>query len=153
MALALLMEGCAPRPQRPVPSAPAPEPEASLPEIRVVSDGGEEVPAVRGSYCWSGSGRSVCADSVAPPELVASLSPAPVPRESILGFRFARRPVEGSLEVRRWTGTASERVRFVRPGAFALPEQSGEYVYSVSARWPEGDVTWAFRVRVTKKRA
>jgi hypothetical protein len=121
---------------------------SSFPTLRVLA-AGIDIPAVRGSSCWTEGSRSLCADAIPPPDLARGTTPPPeLPPGTQVEVRFDPPPLEDTLEVHRWVEGRPVRVLLTAPGSFVLPDDPGTYVYDVSARWPRGDATWAFGVRV-----
>jgi len=140
-----------------------PSPEAilespDLPKLRARS-GSTDIPVVRGSLCWSKGGAGVCADAIAPPELAKTVAPAELPPGAAIMLEHAPPPLADSLLVNRWIDGRPVRVvlqagsgpgnRGLTP-SFVVPDEPGTYVYDAFARWPQGDVSWAFHVMVKK---
>lgn len=118
------------------------------PELTAWADG-EPVKTLRGSYTWRDGQRAIVADSVSPADLVRVMhyQPPQVPPGARVAFAFAQPPLRESLSVEQWEGNNREPVSLTG-GTFFLPEAPGVYLYSVHARWHEGEATYVFQVAV-----
>jgi hypothetical protein len=117
-------------------------PEQDLPEL-TVKLGGEDEPAVRGSYCWTEGGTSACADASGDPfdyERFSGMISARTGTEVELLFSLA--PQSSRVSVQLEDGRGSQ----VSSGQVRIPDEPGRYGYTVFAQWPQGDVSYFFIV-------
>lgn len=105
---------------------------------------GNPVPYQVGSYTWIEGGRGVAVDTVDPPALVESLEPVVVRPNAVLTVSFADAPEE--IHAGIWT----DDLQPVSGGRLVLPPEEGDYVYLLVASWPQGSVSYAFPVRVSR---
>ena len=122
-------------------NAPA-APLASLPHAFVVLGAdSHELPA--GTYCWRSGELGMCADMSSPEELLKArhVAPFPVPRGVIPRLRYSRSPDTSRVIELRGLGAGID----IEPNYW--PEVSGGlHTYTVSVRWPEGNVTYVFQL-------
>jgi len=107
---------------------------------------GTPVPYQVGSYTWSEKGRGVAVDTVDPTALVEPLEPVAVRPNAVLTVSFAHQPEE--IRAGIWTDNGVD-LQPVSDGRVPLPSDEGDYVYVLSVSWTQGDVTYAFPVRVS----
>ncbi|MCM3781784.1 hypothetical protein M3231_02250 [Neobacillus mesonae] len=117
------------------------------PKIRV---DGKEVTSVRGSYCWEGKFRSLCAESITPPDLMKhhELQPTVVQPEAKLFIEFEQEPLDGSMGVNQWSDNHNAVDIPLNYNMIAVPKQKGIYIYDVYAHWNNGSSSYAFSVKV-----
>ncbi|NDJ34556.1 MAG: hypothetical protein GYB64_07790, partial [Chloroflexi bacterium] len=125
-----------------------PEPRTP-PTIMIWALGGGFQPGIEGDSCWQGSCRELPIRSDMPPG-----TPVVTP------FQLAANWPDGPAEVTMTVYDAADRERPLHRAAFAPPPSSsvlwappqnlppGEYVLVTTFRWPEGEVTRGFPVRV-----
>lgn len=112
--------------------------------------GGTPIPVAEGSYCWDSLLTSECVDKgyASPFEMGTVYEPVHVSPEEEIEIYFDHRPIEGSVQVERWTdATGGERFQ-PENGKFLAPQQSGLYVYHIMAQWEKGDGSYAFSINV-----
>jgi hypothetical protein len=122
--------------------------EIAMPKVEVTI-AGTAVPAGLGSYCWPSGGNSVtCADMLSIETVIQGdhLAPSLASAASPGTISFDRRPKSMGLMV----GSDEAHLQAVplTGNAFQAPVSPGRWVYMVSARWAEGDVSWVFVVSV-----
>lgn len=123
--------------------------EAKPPEPVVTIDE-KEISIVRGSYCWSSSLKSVCEDTSAPPDIVSYANQKPVAAQpsTEVTIDFDEKPLKDSIELSRWLNEEESTSVPLNDHTFVLPKEKGSYIYSVSARWDQGDAVYAFIIEV-----
>jgi len=131
LCTALFLGGCLEQPLKKPPQA----------EITIE---GRRISAVQGSYCWE----EVCADAKYSSAFEAGteIRPVEVPPGIRVKIRFPEEP--DHLTVAQWTDEHSSSEVRMKDHAFAVPDKEGLYVYELSARWKEGDASFAFSVEV-----
>jgi len=122
----------------------------SMPPEPVVSIGERNVPAIRGTYCWSSLMKGVCVDTAAPPGIISfenhtTVSAAPGTEVKI---DFEEQPLKDSIYLSRWLDDEKDIQVPLKGNMFELPKDKGTYVYSVSANWNNGDAVYAFVIEV-----
>ena len=112
--------------------------------------GGSHVSLARGSYCWSSGGQATCADSADPEALLRTgyLKPVTAPSGAPVKVTFNSAP--SSVENRLLWAASGTVTAAASPGAsFVLAAQPGRYVYAITGKWQEGDVSFLLPVDVT----
>ncbi|MCZ8518534.1 MULTISPECIES: hypothetical protein [Paenibacillus] len=114
----------------------------SQPPLPDVMAGEQEIPVIRGSYCWSALRGTECVDIDSPTE-----------RMSDNGYVTMTAPARAKVRIRFWNRPSST-VLSVSPGkygpgraevpgyedfTFALPDAAGIYLYDLHAVWGEGN--------------
>ena len=116
------------------------------PDLTVTADG-QHIAVIRGSSCWPQMlQRALCVDSAPTPELLKGEVPEIVPPGAHVRMTFGRSPA--SLAAWRWVSGAPIQQEVAHGHTIILPLAPGVYLYSVSARWDEGDASYAFVVAV-----
>ena len=80
--------------------------------------------------------------------LAKSLEPVIVAPRSSIHLSYDPPPIVGSIEVSRWIGSRPQDVALTGEQSITAPRDPGVYVYSVFARWPQGDSTHVFRIEI-----
>lgn len=117
------------------------------PEVRA---DGESIPTILGSYCWTVGDASVCADAVAPQEVIALMGWAPpVAPGARVKVSFPGPLLAGSLGVTHFSGVgAAVKIELDGDSSFQVPTDAGRYIYAVHGRWPQGDASYVFALEV-----
>ena len=115
-----------------------------------ISIGKQEVPAIRGTYCWSSMMKSICVDTAAPPGIISfenhkMVSSSPGTEVTI---DFDKKPLKDSIHLSRWLNEEESLQVPLKGNKFVLPEEKGTYIYGVSANWNKGDAVYAFVIEV-----
>lgn len=120
------------------------------PPTPIITVEGQKVEWVQGSYCWEELFKGVCADMISPPELIKfqELEPVVVSPQSQLKIEFKKEPKENTLRVDKWLTNGEIENVPVSDNVIQLPKERGIYVYDVSARWDNGDSSYAFAIEV-----
>jgi hypothetical protein len=113
--------------------------------------GATHVSLARGSYCWSSGGQGTCADSADPETLIRTgyLKPVTAPAGAQVQVMFNSKPstVENTL---LWAANGTVTAATSAGASFALTAQPGRYVYAITGKWQEGDVSFLLPVDVTR---
>jgi hypothetical protein len=106
--------------------------------------GSTHVSLQRGGYCWSTGSHATCADSADPQALLQTgyLKPVKVRAGATVKVSFSSEP--SSVEV----GLVGRTPVLANP--FALTDEPGSYVYTITGYWHEGDVAFFLPVDVTR---
>jgi hypothetical protein len=122
------------------------------PPKTVVEIGNETYETVLGSYCW----KSMCVDTVGPPELLEGKDPVKVRagEEIVIVMDYNPKPNEISVE-QIINDNDSTEVK-IKKNRFAAPTEKGVYYYTYSVWWKDekeknvshGDAFYAFAIEV-----
>jgi len=111
---------------------------------------GEAIDVEKGSYSWRSFGRETIADSPAPPMLVRGLEPKTITPGAELKIKFSKEPNKMALS--RWVesdGRAKEIQQIeLKDHTFTMPNDPGQYIYSLRSEWNEGGGNYAFVVLI-----
>ena len=125
--------------------------DAEPPEIMLVA-GNETIHGSQGSSCWSSAKGSVCGLSVAAPEIVENQKSTNVSQDVSLRFEsdgteankytYRVHSLDGNnSRIRSGNATNGFNVSTLEPDVYAV---------SGSGWWDKGDVTYAFKIRLTE---
>ena len=119
------------------------------PEPTITIDG-KKLEVARGSYCWNGLLKSICADTISPPMLIEhhDIKPVIVSPESELKIEFEKKPNANTLGVNRWFNDNEVEGVSLRNNVLIAPKEIGVYIYDVHARWKKGSSSYAFVIEV-----
>ncbi|MGN7385245.1 hypothetical protein [Paenibacillus sp. SAFN-117] len=124
--LAILLVGCSSRP---------PMPSLTADNIKI--------PVVLGTYAW----KNVVADAPGPNYLVKDTESVTVSPGTEVTIKFSGKPDRMILS--RWEGQESREEVELESNKFTLPEEKGEYIYSIRAEWGKNKSgLYAFIVKV-----
>lgn len=145
MIAALLLTGCGS-----ASSAQGSLQQLPQPPQPVIEWSGKTAATVATSYCWSNNGEAICADTAAPPELIANQKPAPlqVKPGATLSVTYAQAPNANTLRVTQWNGMNEVAQTLENGNQWKAPEQPGWYLYDVRGNWTQGDAGHAFVIEV-----
>lgn len=103
----------------------------------------------RGSYCWSYPGHAECADSAGPEQLLRSgfLKPYRTAGgfDALITFKAAAEPADFSVNVFAPNGKTKAvpgSARHTFSIETVTPPAAGIYVYVITGKWSEGDVSF-----------
>ena len=121
---------------------------SATPPSPIVKADGKKIETARGSYCWETKWNAVCADSVAPPEIIAhdQMLPVAVAPEAKITIAFKDKPTESGVNV--WTTEKDATTVPLINEAFIAPKEQGIYIYDVYAHWEKGSASYAFVIKV-----
>lgn len=121
---------------------------AAPPTPSITTADGKKITAMRGSYCWRNKSTGVCADSDAPPAIIAHYQTMPitVASEDEIHIRFSKPPIESG--VNQWTNDNDAVATQMSGDLFTAPKQQGVYIYDVYAHWEQGSASYAFVIEV-----
>jgi hypothetical protein len=124
------------------------------PPKTVVKIGNETYETVLGSYCW----KSMCVDTVGPPELLEGIDPIKViPGEKIvIVMDYNPKPNEIYMYQMVNDEDSMETEVKMKNNRFAAPKEKGVYYYTYSVWWKDkeeknvshGDAFYAFVIEV-----
>lgn len=146
VSLLVLLTGCGsvtgifskrPPEAGPTESIRPPQPELSV--------GSERVPFALGSYCWREGATGICADSIAPPDLLKfrQIPVMAVGPGAQMTVHFPALPKEMSAAVHGGGGPLA-----VDGSKVTLPTAAGTHIIILFARWDRGDGSYVFHVDV-----
>lgn len=123
---------------------------AAGPPEPAVAIGEKEVPAIRGTYCWSSLVKNICEDSLSAPAIISFKNQKPLSADpgAEVTIDFNEQPLKDSIYLSRWLNDEKDIQVPLKGNMFELPKDKGTYVYSVSANWNNGDAVYAFVIEV-----
>jgi hypothetical protein len=107
----------------------------------------KKYPIIMGSFSWN----NIEADSAPPSVLTKGIEPLKVSSTTKINMEFSpdRRPVD--LKMYYWEGNErGSEIELIDGFSFRAPKEKGEYIYEILAKWPEGLVHYAAKVKVVK---
>jgi len=107
------------------------------------------VEVTEGTYCWNHFTSSECVDMMSPTQMIDEnyLVPTAVKPGATLTYTFSRTPLKDSVELLLWEQNDEKKVP-LNKNVFRAPKKQGTYVYSISARWENGDASYIFAIQV-----
>lgn len=119
--------------------------EPPTPEVSVNE---RDIPVTEGSYCWDSGTSAECVDKIYknPVEMAEQHDPTSVLKGATIQLDFSPYPEQLKLTLWREDGTR-EKVE-TRDHTITVPNQEGLYIYEMEAAFDQGDVPYAFSVRV-----
>ncbi|WP_139993586.1 hypothetical protein [Kurthia sp. Dielmo] len=120
-----------------------------IPSLSVRADN-KIVEVTQGTYCWSSLISSECVDKIAPTQMVKEgiITPTVVKPGAVLSYQFSKKPV-GDSESILFEDEAGHSIDVKRENqTFKAPIKKGLYMYTISARWDKGDVSYAIAIDV-----
>ncbi|MBP1936527.1 hypothetical protein [Paenibacillus sediminis] len=117
-----------------------------------ISVGDSRISYHMGAYCWTGtnSNSGICSD---PPhtetfnKIIEGDASEARPKQ-ILNINFPIIPDNYTLYLENKDGTREQVQYNILKGRYSLPKENGYYLYVLSAKWGENDVTYYFGVNV-----
>ncbi|QOS77172.1 hypothetical protein JNUCC31_20450 [Paenibacillus sp. JNUCC31] len=137
----------------------AQEPDSNLPQElptpTIQSESGISIPAVQGSYCWSGT----CADYVGGMDLLKGHTFVPVLVGEEVSIHMGTDIPPDEWDLFEYIEEQVEPIAST-DGTFQLPKEPGTHYYGASVRWTSsqdsqvslGSTSFAFAVRVVEKK-
>ncbi len=127
----------------------------SKPPETVIKVGGETYATILGSYCWSSTFQSLCADTAGPVELLEGKKPIEVTPGEEITFVMDYEPQPNEIHVSYFEEDVETEVE-VKNHRFTAPEEKGVYYYAYSVWWldekeenvSKGDAFYAFALEV-----
>lgn len=137
----------------------AQEPESNLPQElptpTIQSESGISIPAIQGSYCWSGT----CADYVGGKGLLKGHTPVSVLVGEKVSIDMGIDIPPDELDLFEYVEEKIKPLTLTK-GSFHLPQEPGTHYYGASVRWTSsqdsqisyGSTSFAFVIRVVEKK-
>lgn len=115
-----------------------------------VSANGVEIQTTQGSYCWSGPTSAKCVDKAYrnPLEMAKEHEPTEVASNEEIVVVFDQMPKNETFEVQLWHDETNIEDIKVHQHTFIAPKESGVYVYHITGQWEQGEINYAFSVKV-----
>lgn len=120
-----------------------------------INIGNESYETTLGTYCWSGNGKGICADTAGPVELLEGKEPIKVRAGEDVTFVMDFEPQPNEIHVVQINGNTETEVA-VKNNRFTAPTEKGVYYYSYGVWWMDekqanvshGDAFYAFALEV-----
>lgn len=111
---------------------------------------GETISTVEGSSSWMTFNRGTIKDAAAAPILVRGMEPKTFPPASELKIQYSKKPKQVTLSqwIESEEGAAQIQSIVLESDTIQLPNEAGDYIYSVRADWKNGGAEHAFIVRI-----
>jgi hypothetical protein len=107
----------------------------------------KEHPIVRGTYSWN----NIEGDSEPPSILTKGKEPLIVSPSTKIKMKFPSDRAPLDIKVYYWVeNERGNEIGEMDGFSFSAPKENGEYVYEIVAKWPEGIVHFAAKVKVVE---
>ncbi|WP_349409035.1 hypothetical protein [Pseudalkalibacillus sp. SCS-8] len=107
----------------------------------------QEIPHVKGTYCWKNESQGICVDKAGSVELTKDMEPTKVEKGETIRLSFQDLKPD-DLHMTVWNN-GEEKEQYEGQYEITVPTEEGVYVYDVFARWKDkGDQAYAFKVIV-----
>lgn len=120
-----------------------------IPSLSVKADD-KILEVTQGTYCWSSLTSSECVDKIAPAQMVKEkfVTPTTVKPGAVLSYQFSKKPLKNSESVSLEDEAENSMDVNVTNQTFKAPTKKGRYIYTISADWDKGDVSYVFAIDV-----
>lgn len=115
--------------------------------VATVVTNDQQIPSIRGSYCWQAKGEGTCVDTAAPHEIVEQKKYTYVvvkPNEKI-EFKYDQIP--SNISIQQWIAD-NDYEEIATTARFTAPTEKGKYIISALVRFPNGDLTDTITIEV-----
>ena len=107
----------------------------------------QQIPSIRGSYCWQSKGEGVCVDTAAPHEMIEQEKHTYIivkPNETI-EFKYDQTPT--NLTLQQWI-VDYDYEEISTTARFKAPAEKGKYIITALVRFANGDLTDTIAIEV-----
>ena len=118
----------------------------AMPIVTAVTND-QQLPSIRGSYCWQSNGEAVCVDTAAPHEMVMQQNHPYIkvkPNETI-EFKYDQSPT--NITIQQWIADFDYK-EIATTARFTAPAEKGKYIITAFGRFANGDLTDTIAIEV-----
>lgn len=120
--------------------------DVAMPIVTVVTNE-QQIPSIRGSYCWQSKGEGACVDTAAPHEMIEQKNHPYIkvkPNEKI-AFQYSQNPT--SITIQQWKQDY-DYIEIATTEHFKAPAEKGKYIISALTRFSNGDMIDTIAIEV-----
>ncbi|MCR8845061.1 hypothetical protein NQ117_15365 [Paenibacillus sp. SC116] len=119
--------------------------ERPLPKLKVTSESNVQLPVRLVSYMWNHE-----PTYGNPSDVVKNIKASVVSKGELLKIDFDYLPKEDSIGSHLWIESEPRGIKqeLIDNSNLKVPNEAGEYIYSIDATWDEGSVSYAIKVKV-----
>ena len=107
----------------------------------------QQIPSIRGSYCWQSKGEGVCVDTAAPHEMIEQEKHtyAKVKPNETIEFKYDQTPTH--ITIQQWIADYDYE-EIATTARFKAPVEKGKYIISSLVRFANGDLIDTIAIEV-----
>ncbi|HYK74943.1 MAG TPA: DUF3221 domain-containing protein [Pseudoneobacillus sp.] len=99
----------------------------------------------KGGYRWKKGNSVVLTDAASPLQIAENFKPIEVAPNSIATIEIGQNP---NVSTYTWSGNTKASYHNIKENRITMPAIKGQYIYEVTAKWTNGEVSYTFVVDI-----